>query len=359
MTKKKLSLLTSEELHTTIQQLSPEELGQQAVTVATEQLAILIGYLTEEQQDEWEKKLQHVTAMLPFSILEQVGALLNAHQLLALLEEELLATKLPTLLIGVNHTVFAELLQLISDEQLEQLKLESCTEALQHQMTLFSHQMAQELEIFLSYLCNLELEIESINPTTMNFQILEALFQLINTASHQALDNLHKIDNALALAWNASHEELIATLSFQKECWQKYLTLALGEIRHGDTPPSGLHAQLENHLNRVFADQNEEGIKTLHHNEPAIEALTKFSIWHLHDYWEIGLLPSITNPHNLDLETSRHTVTERFKYRAALLTEVQQQLQHLGLETVADLKRCQIYSKKMLIEYICKKQNSS
>ena len=71
-------------------------------------------------------------------------------------------------------------------------------------------------------------------------------------------------------------------------------------------------------------------------------------MWYPEDYWEIGLLPEIDKRGGLypDGDTDRE---ERTKI---LMDSVMGNLVKLGLNSVADLKNNNIYSKRMLEEYI-------
>ena len=83
-----------------------------------------------------------------------------------------------------------------------------------------------------------------------------------------------------------------------------------------------------------------ETIEALHDEDPACDALVKFSVWYLQDYFELGLLPEVTNEAELDRDPQRYRELAR------------QRLHRLGLKTVGDLKRAGIFSRATLAEHV-------
>ncbi len=249
--------------------------------------------------------------------------------------------------------VFLDVLLLIDRELLAILQQEGGTEPLQHQLNIFVHEVTYYLEVLTQKLRQLEIAIDAINPKALTHKDIEEVHHQINIFAKSITDTITQISSALALAWNSNREDLIDALSFQKECWQKYDTLVIGTPRFETGPASGLYARLEDRLNTIFCNpEDPNDMEALHDDEPAIEALVKFSIWYLHDYWEIGLLPKIKSAKELDLDQKKHSDRERSDYRGALFSEAQKNLEQFGLKTVRDLKDSQIFSREMLQEFI-------
>ena len=165
---------------------------------------------------------------------------------------------------------------------------------------------------------------------------------------------LHERANkALAIAWNTNRLDLIESFSKVKDSCQKYTAYGIGEPKTLRAAATGLYGKLDQSLFAVFGDPKDPSdLEALKETEPAMEALVKFSVWYLKDYWEMGLLPSVTNQEDLDLNMEQHTETERAAYREKLFNEVKKNLQKIGLFSVSDLKKAHIFSKKTLHEYI-------
>lgn len=264
--------------------------------------------------------------------------------------EKTLSNKISPILVGLRHDIFNQMLLEIDPPSLLALQQEACTEPLQHQLTVFSHQEINRLEILTENLRELELQIEFINLENISNVLMDDFLKEIKKIAEEVTSELCKINQALSLAWNTHREDLIDSLSFQKECWSKYEKLVIGFPRNDYTLPKGLYAKLEEKLNTIFSGPNHgEGLRD---EDPAIEALAKLSIWYLQDYWEIGLLPEVNDIQQLDLDPKKHSEGERSDFKAELFLKVRKNLESKGLKTVFDLKSNQIFSKEMLKNYL-------
>lgn len=342
--------------------LSTSELETHIHEITPEQLSFLVESVAEEASPQGEEKLLTIiTALAERSSLEVVGRSISADQFFQVLKNKRVLNnaplhKIPPLLVGMDFKVFTDVLLNIPEELLTHLQEEGCTEPLQHQLTLFCHELIQELEHLSNNLIQLESQIDEFDMAKITQQSMLSTHQDIKKWEVFANNNIKRIKNALAIAWNTSRPDIIDTLSFQKESWLKYNTLVIGHQREYDKPASGLYARLESRLNTVFSNPDDPSdIEALQDDEPAVEALVKFSLWYLHDYWEIGLLPEIHSVDQLDLDPAKHTDRERADYRANLFQEAQANLEKLGLKTVSDLKAQKIYSKEMLKEFLLPK----
>ena len=334
-----------DKLRTHIAQMSPEQIG--------------IAIHTINKSSDWKNKLYDIINNLKdVHQLESAGKSIDAEQLLEILERSreweanTLQTKLQSLFVGIPQQVFAEMLIKASPAHLEILKQGSMSEPIQHHLILFIHQMTAELNHDAEILSGLEDEIHKLDPIEMTQADTQAIKKKIEDIHLLYFSALNKTKKALSIAWNTNRSELVEKLSLLKEKSQKVCQYILGVPGISRIPSSGLYSVLEARLNAVYGDPtNPAAINALKDDEPAIEALVKFSIWYLKDYWEIGLLPSI-DLDQLDLDPALHDESERMSHREKLFTAVDQNLQKLGLLTVKDLKNAEIYSKKSLIEYI-------
>lgn len=279
-------------------------------------------------------------------LLETAGKSLSLSKILHLFDTVLQLNskhhwKLSPLLVGLPHAIFSDLLLAASDEQLKILKHEGLTESVQHHITMLSHefnatfdQLANDSEAF-------DREITLMGIRDLNQPQLQELIQRIESTS-KAFENLYDTTNkALEVAWNTDRTDLIETLNKIKDGCQKYSMFLVGTPRKDTDVPTGLYAKLEDKFTEVYGKlEDPQDIEALHDDEPATEALVKFRVWYLRDYWEIGLLPHIKD------------IKEGMDNREQLFENARKNLEKIGLKTVKDLKQALITSKKSLKEYI-------
>lgn len=342
--------MPNEDIRLAIAQLNPE------------QLSAAISYMNEKNTPYWRGKTRAI--ILGLSSNEQLqiaGRSLSVPQILDFLESNLLVredtfNKLLAILVGMTHQTFAQLLNEISDEQLQVLLQTSFSEPLQHQLTVFSHEMNNKYLLLSSELNILYKEIENLPMENVGRNELISLKNRINDISLEFNDVLSKMKTALRIAWNTHRQDFIENLNSIKEKYTHTLTHFIGhpETAQGAT---GLYELLKERLNTVFGNASDlNDPESLSNGEPSIDALVKFSIWYLKDYWEVGLLPKIKTIEELELDSDSHNEQERAEYRDKLFSEVQTNLEKLHLLTLWEIKKKHIYSKKALIEYIAENQ---
>lgn len=323
-----------------------------------EELPLLIECF-KGSEEGCEKFTALVSAVDEESKLEEIGKNLTKELFLRLLikKEEgdpTLAKKISPLLVGMPHDTFNELLLTIPPPLIHTLQEEGATEPLQHQLTLTSHELAHHIEDFAEKSEKLSLHIESLTPERISHQTIAEIHGIIKKYKEELENSLFLIERALQIAWNTNRPDLIEVFSMQKEIREKLLIHTIGKPRAEALPSTGhFYLLLERTLNTIFSNpDNPRDIEALKDHEPAIEALVKFSLWYLRDYWEIGLLPAVKSAEELDLDPERSSSRERADHRAALFSSVQSTLESIGLKTVRDLKSKEIYNAKMLREYI-------
>lgn len=229
------------------------------------------------------------------------------------------------------------------------------TEPVQHHLTVLTHEIVHQIPEYATKIDDLEQEIANLNPAEMGHSDLKNIVHRIEEGAKFYEKTINKINKVLTLAWNTNRTDLIEKLSVAKEISQKLIGSLVGSRRTISSEPTGLFAKLEDHLNRVYGIlYDQQDIEALEDDEPAIEALVKFSIWYLRDYWEIGLLPKITDPADLELEASHFPHDHKMEFRENIYNEVINNLSKLGLNYVKDLKEARIYSKATLIDYIAR-----
>ncbi len=317
---------------------SPEQIAQLVVNWPSSEIAKYILQLSPEQ-------------------LEAAGKNLSLPQALALLDYTADADpqfhwKLSPLLVGMPHPLFSQLLLASSPHQLEILKLEAVTEPIQHQLTLQTHEITHQLPHVQDLLDQIAAEIVLIPITGSKDPSL--LKKQLKAQADWYESTLNMIIKVLALAWNSNRPDLIDKLSHAKEWYQRTLTHTIGQPKTPFGEAKGLFSKLEEALGAIYGGQEGDSIESADDDEPALEGLSRFSLWYLKDYHQVGLLPQIADPKELDLDPATHTEQERLKYREKLLDEVRQNLNALGLQTIKDLKQAGIYSLEALLEHIGK-----
>lgn len=277
-----------------------------------------------------------------YSELELIGKTLSAQQFLQILElfseKHIPIDKLSALLVGLPPSLFYEALYLAKRTHLKALKQEGILEPLEHQLNVFSNECDNKLALYQSESIQIENEIHQIKINTLTSSDLRAFHHRIHALSDKYYSFLQTIDKALAVTWNTNRIDLIEKLSHLKERTHMQFIRTIDSSSENNRS-SGLLKELEQALSKVY--ESEE----IRENDQAIEGLACLSIWYLKDYWEIGLLPQIQEAKELELEVKSHD-------RQQLFDQVHCNLMRLGIQTIEDLKKAQIFSKNMLKEYI-------
>lgn len=345
--------------------MSNEEIRNAIPKLNLEQLQAVITHMNEKNTPYWQGKTRAIILGLTTQDqLEVAGKSLSVRQILDFFESDLVArddnfNKLLAILVGMSHATFADLLLSISEYQLQVLLQTSLTEPLQYKLTVFNHEINNKYLMATEALDRLMKDIECLSIDEVGRQELIDIKNRINDISLEFHDVLEKIKNALRIAWNTHRSDLIESLNNLKE---HYFHTLHNFIGHPETirGATGLYELLNERLNSVFGNPfNMNEPESLGNNEPAIDALVKFSIWYLQDYWEVGLLPNIKSPDELELDPEKFNELERAHYRDKLFDEVKNNLKNVKLEKLSDLKKAHIYSRKALEEYLKQYKDNS
>ena len=344
--------------------MSPEQVRSEITRLSPEQISVAVSVLDEPHDPEWQEKTSAaIQGLNENRQIEAVGRALNLSQALHILDEVSKTEKnghwkLSPLLVGMPHRIFTQLLIAASPIQMNALKQEVITEPVQHHMTVLTHEIVHQIPAFAASLDSLEQEIENLNIKEMGHAELKDITQRIEHGSQNYEETVNKINKLLALAWNTNRTDIIEKLSMAKEICQKLIGSMVGSKKTITSESSGLFSKLEEHLNRVFGiPDNPQDFEALDDDEPAIEALVKFSLWYLNDYWEIGLLPGIARAEDLELDSNKFSHQQRMDIREQLFDEVSHNLSKLGLNTVKDMKEARIFSRKSLEDYIARNKH--
>ena len=281
--------------------------------------------------------------------LEVIGktiSVIQAKELFEYLKEEDKEQKwkLQPLLVGMTHDAFSQLL-LESDASIKQILMQlSQTEPMQHHLSLFCHELTKFSEEADRQIMLVEREIQALNQEELHKENLRAIERTIEHFTNDYGKELIKIENVLSIAWYGECGELIDLLSTFKEQYQRVLRDIIGMPRTEERKATGLYEILESKLSQVFNNGNE--LEALRDDEPAMAALAKLSLWYVKDYWEACLLPKYKNADKLELPELRMELDVKLR------SEVEANLNKLGLNTVGDFKQHGIFSQKMLKDFI-------
>jgi hypothetical protein len=361
MNERDVSTFAPEEISRLVLQIPSLELKSIIPSLTPEQVTAAIASLDKNHDTAWREKIVIIIqGLTQTKHLEAAGHALSLPQILHLFDENTKNDpeghwKFSPLLVGMSHQLFTQMLISATPVQLNTLKQEVIAEPLQHHLTVLTHEIIHQIPEFAAKIEDLDQEIDNLNPFEIAHSDLKNIGHRIEEVYQFYEQTTSKISKILILAWNTNRTDLIEKLSVAKELSQKVIGVTIGSRRTTSTESTGLFAKLENQLNKVYGILNEtQDIEALQDDEPAIEALVKFSIWYLRDYWEIGLLPTIKDPKNLELETSPYNHDEKIKFREKIYAEVSDNLAKLGLKNVNDFKKAKIFSKASLIDYISK-----
>lgn len=327
-----------EEFKKILTNLSPSEYAESFVLLQT-QAAI-----------ESKRKLNHLfQAVDTPTNLELLGKNFSGAHFLSFLEflnhHPSYQNRLTFILVGLHPLVFSQALHFISDNHLAHLKNEGLLEPLQYHLTQFAHEgealhRQTELKIH-QFMQNLS----SIEHQELTQEGLDDLFNQIDILRNQLLNYLERISTALSIVWHTDRIDLIEKLSSLNELLQHQLMQSIGHQTFDNLSATGLYFLLEQSLSSIFdADLKDE--------DAALEGMTRLSIWHLKDYWELGLLPSVHQVQELDLNSKQYTEEERIARQQRFFSLVQQQLERLQIGTVGSLKKAHLFSKSLLKTYI-------
>lgn len=271
-------------------------------------------------------------------VLEELGKRILEEQAIALLDlfeikDGLL--KLTNILVGLHHKEFIIFLMKLSDLQLNALKAIAETKSMQHHLTLLSHDLQDKIANQSSDISKQTQEIELLEIESIEKQQLILIEKNIANTEKTVLELKKLNKRALVVVWSTSRQDLIESFSRNNEVLENTLT----------RKTKNLHALLDKQLFSVY--DSGEAFEKMKDEEPAVEALARFSIWHQKDYQDIGIAFLRTE----ETQTTK-PAEDGLKAEVSYLKQVEEDLKSIGLKTILDLKKARIYSKTSLRDYI-------
>lgn len=344
-----------EEMSQLAKQLTAQEIKASISKLNLQQLSAFMSGMNESRDVEWQKKTRAaISGLTQREQLEAVGKAITIRQFFDLIshynqshEEH---KKLLPILIGMTSETFLHMIKEAREQEIFLLKQESMTEPIQHHLSMICHELTNKLTEITQQLKAFEKEIEFLDLEAFNRTHLQMMLEKIEEFSQFFQIASDDTSRFLSIAWNTNRIDLIEKLNTIKENCQNTLSF-IGHPKNHCLKASGLFAKLENKIHSIYGDpDNPKDMEAMKNEELAIDAIVKFSIWDLHDYWEIGLLPKIENPKEIEFTTKFKK--EKKEFYEELLVLAQTNLEKIGLATVQDLKQANIFSKKTLEEYI-------
>lgn len=307
----------------------------------------------------WRAKLHLVfTHLLPNANFTLFASQLNVEQILEIIHFVQTARdypsyrqKLSQLFTEISPLVFRKIIHKASDEELHFFKEEALTEVIQHHVSLLIIQIQKEFLEFCQILSKKEEFIAQMDFNLMDQKEIQDLMDSIKSFQNEAKALLELANRILTITWNTNRIDLISEIGTIKESCQRALVEIIGTIETtGEELSSGIWETLRKRINHLFSDKDCNGnLNLMKDSTPALEALIKFSIWNIQDYFEVGLLPFKNSPLSFPFTDQEK---ESLKHREQLFLDAENHLNQIGLKTLLDLKKAQIYSKKALKQYI-------
>jgi hypothetical protein len=361
------AISTNEELLRHFLLMDPATIEQEISKLPLVKVSLIVTGTNEKDDPNWRLKIRALfNGLNQRDYLKECGEALSVKQLIEILDQvtELDAVhhwKLLPLLVGLPPRVFEELLLTASAIQIQVIKQEGITEPIQHQLTNLLHEWAREVESRSEKLHQLLQEITALDLERITRTELARIEDTLDSMSEHFNQITMKISKALSIAWNTNRFDLIDKMTSLKESCLKYNAVVIGHPHDPSSHATGLYQLLDQRLDAVYgraADSPQGGQQPLEDDDPAIEGLARLGVWYLIDYWKIGLLPGVEESRVIEQEEQAVADRSHTKEREALYFLALDNLQRLGLTTIADLKEARVYSKEMLIDFILQHRNS-
>lgn len=343
---------------------TPEQIQAVISQCSIKQIQTIVEMLLPEKIPDWLTKLNAIISGLSdHSQLEALGKALTDDQALPLMDfltgQNIDTDKMSAVFIGMSKDTFAYVLRQSEPRSQQILQKLGKTEPLQHHLNLLSHSLMGNIADFANEFGLLDEVVDKIDIADLGFNDLVQMtkrIELLRIAYNLVSDI---VDRGLALAWHTDRSDLIEKFNTIRSHCQKSL-VDVGIRGDGNSiKPTGLFARFGGRIMSVYGNPDDpHDVEALKNDDPAIEALAKFSVWYLEDFFEVGLLPEIKSAHELDLNPKNHAEQERIAYKNQLIAKAHHNLEKLGLNTVADLKGKAIFSKKTLQEFIQRTKNN-
>ncbi|MFI0434677.1 MAG: hypothetical protein ACH350_02975 [Parachlamydiaceae bacterium] len=249
------------------------------------------------------------------------------------------------ILIQLPPPIFSSSLRLLKEHHLQLMREEALLEPLHYQLTQFIHEgealrmeTQKEAHDFKQHLLLMQIK-------ELTHDDLDAAYRKIDDLKTAVTDYLESAKTALAIVWHTHRLDLIDKLSCMNESLQHDLMEIIGHPASEKDDATGLYLKTEEIMGSIFDS-------SLMDDDASVEGMTRLDIWHLKDYWELGLLPSIHHSEGLELDSRHFHEKDRWRHQQNLISLIQDELENLGIGKVRDLKKHHVYSKQLLKWYL-------
>ncbi|MDP1879687.1 MAG: hypothetical protein Q8K60_01945 [Parachlamydiaceae bacterium] len=347
------SIDSIDELKNKVSSLSVDDFKLELPTFTHSQIGHCFVILQNESSSKSKKKMDELFKFIDHpSQLEQFGKSINLPSWMAIVDyisqHPSYHHRLSNILVGLNPSVFFQSLFYLNEDQLTLLKHESIFEPLKYHLNLYIHECEKQLAQIDENLENLKIQFLSNKNEQINENYLQESEERLIHIKDQLFEFIECIQKVLSIVWNTNRVDLIDKLSSLNESYQHRLNL-IGQKASSNIPAAGIFDLLDKSLSSLYDNAS------LTDQDSAMEGLTRLNIWHLEDYWKLGLLPSIKKE---DVDQEQFKDNTQLENYQRLLSLVQKQLKVLGIETVRDLKKARIYSQSLLKKYIDERKSN-
>jgi len=357
--------LTNQELIDVFLNMELDMVAHVSENLTPERAAYVVSTLETKAPDCDDTAHRICAVFMGLSTKEQVvavGRVMNTKFTMALIQELIKKDqrhlwKISSLLIGLTQRVFNKVLTTASSKEMEVLQHEAMKEPLQHHLTVYVHEADRELNQIIESLLSVEDQLATLDLETLTYSELKTMMNEVDGQIFRLEVFLVKLNRALGIAWNTNRPDLIDRFNKIKETCHRTQELTIGSPRSETALPTGIYKKFEQSLCGAFQSSNPN--ETLQDDEPAVEALAALSLWHLKDYWEAGLLPSISRESDLKLDPESHSEKECVDYREQLMNEVRHNLETFELATVGDFKARLLGTPRLLKGYVDRRRSAS
>lgn len=338
---------------TALLDMTPEQFGQLAgERVTAGHLPLLVPRLADEQCLLLWNHLNNR------SLLEKAAALLTPQQADVVCEAfangnaaHQHPTRLSPLWVGLDPTVFLDLLHAASPRVLQLFKQEAALEPMQALTHRTAEVFVKHLDHFVEETKQAGIYISQIDLPKLTFKGLEEVTRSVEALRDEVSIDHQSLDLVLAVVWMSDRSDLVDLFTSLKAQYHTLSAHAVGFPQNGPEAASGLYLQLQELLERpYYEDPSSDRISYLPNETPAVEVLGRLSVWYLKDQAAVGLLPHLSETELAELSALNHsTDSER---RATLHEQALSNLHRAGLRTLGDFRKQRIYSRTMLKEYL-------
>lgn len=343
-----MTLHLTEDTKEQIRSQSKEQFEQFLIPLSALELIHLLIFLQNSQEANLQTKLEQCFHFFNQPLtLEKIGSTLTPQVFIAILdvliEHSPSPSPLSSLLTTLPPLVFLSSFAHFNQSHMELFKQESLLEPFHYHLSLFIHEIEKTLSTLDQEIRSLDKQILSssnLQEETTVKTLLYRLKELEMTIS----EKMTLLDKIMPLVWLTNRADFVEKISHAKESFQFVINHTIGKPPTINRKATGLYLLLNEKCSEIFTGLLDEDF--------SLEGLTRFSIWHLQDYFELGLLPFFSTKEQLESKLNDLDEKERNDYQQSLRALAQEELNQFTISTIRELKLNYIFSKEALAHHI-------